>query len=286
MDANYHAIADLFGSLTLDRSDESGPSKLGETAEESDRLGKLSLDAGRYAEAIEHFRRAVEQCEPGDIMSRIDLAGALESTDQFPQAYRQYEKALAIQKDSSEPHIGLSDLFKRYGRYKDSIGQLQEALEKEPGNAFYNFKIAETLREAGFPKQALRYAANAVIAKPDDSFFHYWVGDLQVQLGQFDDALQSLRASVELSPGDDFLYLRCSVPFWRLNMKTEAIKAVRLASDLATEKNLYHGLLEELLRANDQEDEANLEIERASQMDRYDEDQLERIMKEMGFDIL
>jgi hypothetical protein len=97
--------------------------------------------------------------------------------------------------------------------------------------------------------------------------------------------LQSLRAAVELSPGDDFLYLRCSVAFWRLNMRTEAIKAIRLASDLATEKHLYHGLLEELLRANEQEDEANLEVDRASQMDRYDEDQLERTLREMGFDL-
>ena len=58
MDANYHAIADLFGSLTVDHSDPSVPTKLGETAEESDRLGRMSLEAGKYAEAIEHFKNA------------------------------------------------------------------------------------------------------------------------------------------------------------------------------------------------------------------------------------
>jgi hypothetical protein len=68
-------------------------------------------------------------------------------------------------------------------------------------------------------------------------------------------------------------------------MKVEAIKAVRLASDLEPEKNVYHGLLEELLRATGQDAEAELEVERARQMDRFDEDQVERVLREMGFDL-
>jgi tetratricopeptide (TPR) repeat protein len=178
MDANIQAIAELFGSMTLDHSDASGPSKYGQTAEESDQLGRLSLDAGKYAEAIEHFKKAVEQRDPTDVTSHIDLAGVLESTDQFPQAYRQYEKAIAIREDATEAYVGLADLLKRYGRHQESIEQLHVALEKEPNNAFHNFKMAETLQNAGAPRQALRYAANAVFAKPDDSFFHYWIGDL------------------------------------------------------------------------------------------------------------
>jgi hypothetical protein len=43
--------------------------------------------------------------------------------------------------------------------------------------------------------------------------------------------------------------------------------------------------LEELLRATGQDAEAELEVERARQMDRFDEDQVERILKEMGFDL-
>lgn len=283
MSESYRAIADLFGASMGDETSPRSGLKEGKTADESDQFGRLSLEAGKYYEAIEHFRRAVELRDPDDISSRIDLAGALESADMFPQAYRQYVKALNLKTDAVEPHAGLSDLLKRHGKYRESLEQLRLALQKDPGSAYINFKLAETLREAGAPRQALEYAVNAIIAKPDDAFFHYWVGDLQTQLGNYKEALQSLRAAVELSPGDDFYYLRCVVPFWNLGMRTEAIKAVRLASDLNPEKHLYHGLLEELLRANGQEEEADLEVARASQMDLYDDDILDRILEELRF---
>jgi tetratricopeptide (TPR) repeat protein len=282
MDSQYNAIADLFGSLSVNLSDQTLPEKLGHTAEESDLLGRMSLEAGRYTEAIEHFKNAVNQRDPKDPSSRIELGAAYETTDQLPQAYRQYKKAIELNENAGEARVGIAELLKRYGRYKESLEELQIAIEKDPTNPYFYYKLAEILREAGAPRQALQNAMNAVVIKPDDAFLHFFVGELLLQLGQFDDALQSYRAAVELSPGDDYYYLRCAVPFWKLGMKTEAIKAVRLASDLNPEKHIYHGLLEELLRANDQEEEADLEIERAKQMDRYDDDTLDKLLSEMG----
>ena len=281
MSETYKAIADLFGAFQDPNATEVPTIRKGNSPDESDQLGRLSLDAGKYSEAIEHFRHAVELRDVTDVSSRLDLAGALETADQFPQAYRQYEKALGLKPDAVDAHAGIADLMKRYGKYRESINHLRMALEKEPGSAYFNFKMAETLSEAGAPSQAMEYAVNAIIAKPDEAYFHFWTGELNVQLGNYNEALQSLRAAVELSPGDDYYYLRCVVPFWHLGMKTEAIKSVRLASDLDPSKNLYYGLLEELLRANDQIEEADLEMNRASKMDRYDEDVLERLLDEL-----
>ena len=282
MSDTFKAIADLFGAYQAEIPTHIEPAQKGHNADESDQLGRLSLEAGNYAEAIAHFKHAVNQREPADICSRLDLAGAYETADQFPQAYRQYEKALAIRPDSAEAQAGIADLKKRYGKFRESIVHLQDALEKDPQNAFLNFKMAEMLRDAGSPRSAMEYAVNAIIAKPDNDYFHFWISELNMQLGYYEEALQSLRAAVELSPGDDYYYLRCVVPFWRLGKHTEAIKSVRLASDLDPTKNIYYGLLEELLRADGQFEEADLESERASQMDRYDEEMVEKLLEEMG----
>ena len=283
----YKVIADLFqvpqGEALEIR--EERRKREGETAEESDELGRQSLNDGDFEGAIRHFRRAIEQRDATDISSRIDLAGAYEYGDQYPQAMRQYEKALRLHEEASEPLVGMSDLYKRYGRFRDAIQTLEEAVQREPENPYYHIKLAETLRDAGERKRALAAAQRAVLAKPDEAFYHYWIGDLLTEMGQFDDALESLRAAIELSPGDDYLYLRAAVAFWRANRRPEAIKAVRLASDLDPAKHLYHGLLGILLEEMDQMEEARLESDRAKKMDRYDHDLLGRLMDEMQIEL-
>jgi len=245
-------------------------------------LGAQSLNEGNYEKAIEHFRRAIDQRGPEDVRSRIDLGGAYEYAEMAPEALRQYHRALKISKDSPEVLIGLSQLYKRHARYKDSLKQIEEALTLEPRNAFYQFKAAEILREVGDRDKALLAARLAVAAKPEDSFYHYWVGDLLIEMARYDEALVALKAALDLSPGDDFLYLRAASAFWGAGRKQEAVKSVRLASDLDPDKHLYHGVLELLLNQSGLHEEAGLEARRAAKMDSYDRDALERFASELS----
>jgi len=286
MEPTYRTIADLFSVVQPEKLEieDSPRSKTGSTAEESDALGRQSLGDGDFETAIKHFRRAVEQRDANDITSRIDLAGAYDYSDQYPQALRQYEKALRLNTEATEPKLGISDLYKRYGRFREAIAQLEDAIAKEPANPHYHLKLAQTLHDAGEKKRALAAAEKAVLAKPDEAFYHYWIGDLLIEMGQYEDALESLRAAIELSPGDDHLYIRAAVAFWRDGRKAEAVKSVRLASDLDPAKHLYHGLLGILLEESNLADEAQQESDRAAKMDRYDHDLLGRLMDEMGIE--
>jgi tetratricopeptide (TPR) repeat protein len=286
MEPSFKVIADLFqvaqpNDLAIQ---ESGVKRHGETAEECAMLARQALGNGDVENALRHFNEAREKSDPNDVGLLTDLGGAYEYGDDFPQALRQYEKALRVQKDATEPIVGVADLYRRYGRFKDSILKLEEAIEREPENAHLYFKLAQTLREARERTRALAAAQNAIVASPDKSFFHYWVGDLLIEMERYDEALDYLRAAIEISPGDDFLYLRATVAFWRANRRTEAIKAVRLASELDPEKHLYHGLLGILLDENGQLEEAALESGRAEKMDRYDHDMLGRLLDEMGIE--
>lgn len=283
MEPNFKTIADLFAVAQPSAEDtaEVVRKKHGETAEESEALGQLFLGENNVAEAVRHFKEAVAQRPPNDITSMMNLAGALDYGDDTPQAMRQYLVALRRQKDAAEPHVGLSDAYKRYGRFSDSVRELETAVQREPENPYFRLKLAETLRDAGFPKRARVAAEGAVVAKPDEWFYHYWLGDHLVNMGEDEAALDSLRAAIELSPGDDHLFLRAAVPFWRLGRRAEAVKSIRLASDLDPSKHLYHGLLGILLEEMGQDEEARLESGRAEKMDRYDHEVLARLLAEM-----
>ncbi len=287
MEPNFKVIADLFQVAQPADLEvlEQTRKRHGDTAEESRAMGSQCLNQGDYDNALRHFREAVSQSDPNDVDSLVDLGGAFEYGDDFPQALRQYEKALRSKHDSVEPAVGVADLYKRYGRFKDAIEKLEEATRKEPKNAFLYIKLSETLRDARERKRALVAAQSAIAAKPDDAFNHYWTGDLLIEMERYDEALEYLRAAIELSPGDDFLYLRTMVAFWCAGRKIEAIKALRLASDLDPEKHLYHGLLGILLEESGLADEAALESERAKKMDRFDDDLLGRLIAEMKIEL-
>ena len=283
---SFRQIAELF-QLELPRSkrlthDSPARKKEGQDAAESEDLGRQSLSDGDFEMAIKHFRKACEQRGNNSPDTLVDLGGAYDYGDQAPQAMRQYEKALRLQKNAIEPQLGLSDLYKRHGRFRDAIEHLEKAIALEPTNAFLLIKLAETLRDMGEPTRALEVAQSAVLVKPDESFYHYWIGDLLIELKRYDEALDSLRAAIELSPGDDFLYQRACVAFWCVGRHQEAIKSARLASDLDPSKDLYHGLLELLLANCDMREEAALETKAAEKMDRYDQEILRRMAVEMG----
>src|SRR5437868_6073663 len=147
MNPSFKQIAELFEVPVLSDPEEVRAlprKKKGETPEESDELGRQYLSEGDWQNAIKHFRDAVAQRKPGDINSHIDLAGALEYADQAPQALRQYQIALKAQAQAVEPHLGLSDVYKRYSRYDDALRELEAAIRLEPANAHYRIKLAET----------------------------------------------------------------------------------------------------------------------------------------------
>lgn len=282
MSSPYVHLAELFGMRTQAEPDSEPAERVGETAEESARLGRERLDAGDLQAAIEHFKREVRQREAEDIDGRLDLAGAFEAADMAPQALRQYERALKVRSDAAEAHLGLSQVLKRNARQKDSIEALEKAIGLEPTNPFYHYKLAELLRGMGARERALVAAQGAVVVAPDDSFYHFWVGDLLIEMRRFDEALDAMQAAIELSPGDDYLYLRAAVAFWGAGMPDKSIHAVRLASELDPDKHLYHGLLEALLSSQGDHESAALERERASKMEPYDRDALRRVLTEIA----
>src|SRR5688500_6880489 len=112
MDSPYQRIAHLFGAPRFegDAPKALPRKKKGSSADESRELGQQSLNEGDYETAIKHFTAAIQQRESGNVGDWIDLASAYECAEMAPQALRQYERALRIQQDAPEPHLGLSQI--------------------------------------------------------------------------------------------------------------------------------------------------------------------------------
>ncbi len=280
MDGPFQQIMELFDMPGADQAGDDEPDKVGKTAEQSKEFALERMSAGDYRRAVEHFRRAIEQ-GADDEGTLIDFAGALESADLLPQAFYQYKKARR-KVDSGELTVALSALYRRYGRLRDAVSELERAAKERPGDAYLQFRLAEALRANGFRRAALDAVQGAIAATPEDAFYHYWSADLAYELKEFGQAAKSAQAAIELSPGDDHVLALAGLALWGEGKRPEALRAVRLASDLDTDKLVYHGILERLLRAAGFQEEADLESGKAAEMDRYDADTLSRLLTPVG----
>lgn len=280
MDSPLSIITELFDLPGASQPKAISPArdKVGRDAADSEQLGKTCMTDGDFEGAIAHFQRAVEQGGTELPEGLLNLGAAYEAADMAPAAFRQYGKALRSQ-SSGELHVGLGAIYKRYGKVHDAIAEMERAVQMEPGNAFYAFKLAETLRDNGFRTDALAAAHLAVAAKPDDAFYHYWMGDLLLEMHQYAEAAAAFHAALEFQPGDDHVLLLTALALWGQGKRPEAIRAIRLAGDLDSEKPIYAGVLERFLQADGLVEEARLEQKRSAKMDDYDRDLIERLLR-------
>lgn len=276
MKKNFEIITELFGLQAPESGMEPGTALAGRAATADEKLLQ-----GDYQGAAKQFERAL-QGSPDDPAAHLGLAVALACMDEAPQARLQYEEALRISESDPEPYIGLSDLDRQEGRGHAALDNLREALRLDPNNAYTHFKIAELLRSLGFLKLAHRAVQQAVVHAPDQSFYHFWTGDLLLEGRHFDEALDAFRAAIELSPGDDVLLARTALAFWGAGRPQEAIKSIRLASDLDPECLSHYGMLARFLREVGQLEDAAAERAKADQMDDYDRANLERELAHVG----
>ncbi|MCB0824983.1 MAG: tetratricopeptide repeat protein [Armatimonadetes bacterium] len=252
--------------------------KEGKSADESREYGEVSLGEGDYEAAIRHFKKAIEQGSPE---SGFDLAAAYESADMLPQAFYQYERARKVV-ESGELFIGLSTLYRRYGRMRDAVGEMEQSIKANPKDPYLHFKLAETLRNAGFPKAALPAIQGAIALAPDDEFYHYWAGDLMLDIKDFEGAKTAVHAAAELNPGDDHFYTLAALAFWGLEKHSEAIRATRLALDLDPNNLSNVVILHQFLTLSGQNDAAKQEDKRLAKAERYDWDLAQRQLKRVG----
>lgn len=288
VDDRYSLIRELFDLPGAEPDDESQDAeqevKLGADAHQSAGLGEVSMKRGDFSEAIDHFKRAMEQGRKGgDAMA--DLGAAYESADMLPQAYRQYKLALSVS-DSEELHIGLSALFRRFGRLRAAAAELEATARAHPDDPYVFFRLAEVLRANGYRSNALEAITRSVALAADDPFYHYWMADLLIDMKRYEEALDAARAAVELNPADEHVMLLAALGLWGADKRSEAVRAARLATELVTDDSRVSTLiLWQMLRASGHKFEADALTDTVKNADRYDRETALQMLGRVGLDV-
>ncbi|MGA0601070.1 tetratricopeptide repeat protein [Caulobacter sp. KR2-114] len=161
--------------------------------------GQALARAGRHAEAIERFGRALAR-RPDDRDTLYALGRTAEAVGDTAAAESFYRRVLDLAPDQLEALVALANLLRAGARAGDAIALLQPAIRRAPGKADLWMTLGSAVRETGdavnaeiFYREALRLAprSGAVVGN---------LAELLADAGDLDGALALCERAVRLDP--------------------------------------------------------------------------------------
>lgn len=127
--------------------------------------GIKALDEGRYAEAEQHFQKAVA-VEPKDYAGWFHLALAQSLLNKDEEAIGSYKKVLELRPGLYEAELNLGIVLLRAGKAAEAVALLSSAREQKPGEPRPNYLLGEALAACGEPQKAEPFFRAAAEADP------------------------------------------------------------------------------------------------------------------------
>ena len=149
-------------------------------------------DAGRYAEAIERFQRAL-QAAPHDELALYELANTYFYARQLDRCVETAQKALAEHGElGANLHSLLGSCLSDQGKDREAIAVFEAGLRSYADNALLNFNAAVTYGELHADDDAVACLRRAIAAEPDYASPYLLLGNTLARQGRFSVAVFSM----------------------------------------------------------------------------------------------
>ena len=133
-------------------------------------------------------------------MRANNLGVAYLNQQKLEQALKQFEQAVAADKDNAAAQLNLGIALLNLARAPQSEEALQRAGKLDPKNAAVWFNLGLLHRNNGQAEQAIADFSKAAELAPNDTYAHYFLGDVYSQQQRYPDAEKEFRRAVELDP--------------------------------------------------------------------------------------
>ena len=161
--------------------------------------GNLAVEARRYAEAADEFRKAIA-ANRNSIPAHVNLGAVLVSTGDLKGAADQYEEALRIDSTNSNAHYNLAILLGKENKHEQAIVHLQAVLKLDPNDLSARFLLARELMKSERLEEALAEFSRVALADPDNEEALLEQVKLLQRMGQYKQAVESLEKGHARNP--------------------------------------------------------------------------------------
>ncbi len=129
-------------------------------------LGLIAARRERWAEAEQHFRRAI-RAKPRFAPAHHRLGVLLAQEDRVDEARAALAETLSIEPGNAEAHFDLGKLLLGEGKAQEALAFLSEAVRLRPDQAAANLQLSRALEALGRGDEAAAYLEKALHLDPD-----------------------------------------------------------------------------------------------------------------------
>jgi cytochrome c-type biogenesis protein CcmH/NrfG/mono/diheme cytochrome c family protein len=166
-----------------------------------DDVAMLYLEVGTPAEAIRHFRTALE-LKPDVAAAHFNLATALSIAGSLDEAVEHYRRALQLDPNHAGAHNNLGSVLVSTGRRAEALAHFRDAVRLDSSNAQAHRNLAWELAADGGREavvEAIRAGERAVVLTGRrDPHMLEALAAAQAAAGAFDQAIKTLDAALRL----------------------------------------------------------------------------------------
>jgi protein O-mannosyl-transferase len=156
-------------------------------------------DRGELAEAINHFRRAV-QINPAFAEAHTNLGHFLALQGSPWEAIPHLRRALQVNPEFANAHNTLGNILAERGQSDEAIEHFRMALKKSPESAMVHYNFARVLAKRGDLEEAITHYRRALDINPSDPDIHNNLGLALASEGSLDRATEQFRAALRVDP--------------------------------------------------------------------------------------
>ncbi|MDZ4158293.1 MAG: tetratricopeptide repeat protein, partial [Anaerolineaceae bacterium] len=152
-------------------------------------------DIGSLDKAVDLSRKAME-LGSGLLETHRARGLVLELTDNYEEAAREYEAAIAINTNIADQHLALGRTYRFLEQYDKAVEEFNKASGLNPTDPMPLIHISRTYATVGEWAKAIQYAQQAVKVRPSDPYLHGNLGVMLYRNRHYADALPYLRLAV------------------------------------------------------------------------------------------
>ena len=162
-------------------------------------LGSALQKQGRYAEALDATRVAVEQ-RPDYFKTHVLLGAVLTALERFEEAETHLHRALALDPQGQGAHLNLGDVLYKQGRYAEALKTTRIAVEQDPDFFEAHVNLGAILTALGRFEEAETHLHRALALNPQDVDTFRKLAELLMPQGHYEEAIDVLAQAAALDP--------------------------------------------------------------------------------------